>query len=82
MYSQSPSGVAADPSTPIILKIEGNDCEFVPNVIGLDLASARAQLDPSGFHYTWLYDCYQLAEHRQRSSRRTRQAARTSRPTR
>jgi beta-lactam-binding protein with PASTA domain len=60
VYSQSPSGVQADPSTPIILKYEAVDCEFVPNVLGLDLNGATSELNGRGFtNWYWLYNCYQ-----------------------
>jgi serine/threonine protein kinase len=58
VFSQSPSGVAVAPSTPIILKLEAFDCEFVPNLIGLNQAQAESALNNLGFYYQWLYECY------------------------
>jgi serine/threonine-protein kinase len=58
VYSQTPSGGVTTLTTPIALRMEDFTCEFVPNLIGLDLATAQATLNSYGFPYNWLYECY------------------------
>jgi serine/threonine protein kinase len=59
VFSQTPSGGVVTLTTPIALRMEDHDCEFVPNLIGLDQPTAAATLDFYLFpNYNWLYECY------------------------
>jgi serine/threonine-protein kinase len=58
VVTQTPSGGSVDPSTPIVLKLEADDCRIVPNVLGLDFDAAVGRLQGLGFtNIPWRYTC-------------------------
>jgi serine/threonine-protein kinase len=59
VVTQAPAGGTAAPvSTAIDLRLEGNNCRIVPNVVNLDLNSAANLLKSVGFNnIPYVYGC-------------------------